>query len=49
MAEIERLVLAGIAVRLAEGVGPRPGFEVVPRAPGGVGGEERVIVLPLAP
>jgi hypothetical protein len=47
MAEIEGLVIASIAVRLTKGVGPCPGFEVVPGAPDGVRGEERMILLRL--
>src|SRR3546814_17361710 len=39
MADIEGLVITGIAVRLPEGVRARPGFEVVTRAPAGGGRE----------
>src|SRR5262245_29035669 len=45
MAEIERLVVPGVAVCLAEGLRARPRLEILARSPDGVGREERMIRL----
>ncbi len=44
VAEIKRLVGAGAAMRLAEGLGPRPVPELRLRAPDGMGGVEHMVV-----
>jgi len=42
--DIERLVAGGAGMSLAEGLGPRPGKEVLLRAPNGVRGIEHMIL-----